>query len=49
MGKIAVVFGVKAVTYAIKHGLGVGHSLKKQKLSSNSEKYPPLDVIFHSK
>ena len=23
MGKIAVVFGVKAVTYAIKHGLGV--------------------------
>ena len=30
MGKIAVVFGVKAVTYAIKHGLGLGHSLKSR-------------------
>ena len=30
MGKIAVVFGVKAVTYAIKHGLGVGHLLKNR-------------------
>ena len=30
MGKIAVVFGVKAVTYAIKHGLGVEHSLKSR-------------------
>ena len=30
MGKIAVVFGLKAVTYAVKHGLGVGHSLKSK-------------------
>ena len=30
MGKIVVVFGVKAVTYAIKHGLGLGHSLKSR-------------------
>ena len=43
-----MVFGVKAVTYAIKHGLGSGTFTKKQKLSSKSEKYPPLDVIFHS-
>ena len=25
-----MIFGVKAVTYAIKHGLGVGHSLKSR-------------------
>ena len=44
-----MVFGAKAVTYAIKHGLGVGHSLKSRSYQVRVKKYPPLDVIFHSK